>query len=329
MQNRQENSDNLELAFDNNRLVAHLYGEFDQNLALIEQRLNIKANVRGNHILLKGNPVKLAQAQKILSSLYSSLEEGNEIEIANVDAMIRMVEREINGGEKDNKSFMSKSHIHMARIKTKKTTIIARSPAQNSYIRALEENDIIFAIGPAGTGKTYLAVAYAVSLLERGAINRIILSRPALEVGERLGFLPGDMREKVDPYLRPLYDALFDMMAADKVERYIANNIIEIAPLAFMRGRTLANAIIILDESQNTTQTQMKMFLTRLGENSKLIITGDPSQIDLEKDQKSGLIEAINILDNIEQITMKYFSKDDIVRHELVSKIVAAYEKQI
>jgi phosphate starvation-inducible PhoH-like protein len=219
-----------------------------------------------------------------------------------------------------------KAKLSMAQISTRKKTIVARTPTQDAYMRALERSELVFGVGPAGTGKTYLAVAQAAQLLERGAIDRIILSRPAVEAGERLGFLPGDMKEKVDPYLRPLYDALYDMMPGDKVERAITAGVIEIAPLAFMRGRTLANAAVILDEAQNTTSMQMKMFLTRLGENARMIITGDPSQVDLPRGVKSGLVEALQILHGVEGVSVIRFRDVDVVRHPLVARIVRAYE---
>ena len=215
----------------------------------------------------------------------------------------------------------------MAAISTTRKTIHARTPTQNTYIRAMERSELVFGTGPAGTGKTYLAVAHAAALLERGAVDRIILSRPAVEAGERLGFLPGDMKEKVDPYLRPLYDALYDMMAPERVERALTAGIIEIAPLAFMRGRTLAHAAIILDEAQNTTSMQMKMFLTRLGEGSRMIVTGDPSQIDLPNNQVSGLVEALDLLPDIEGIDAIAFDASDVVRHKLVGRIVRAYDR--
>ena len=227
----------------------------------------------------------------MLESLYGLLEEGRSLEIANVDTMIRMIETE--DSQLTLPTLEKKGRVRMAQIATRKATIVARTPAQDAYMRAMERAELVFGIGPAGTGKTYLAVAHAATLLERGDINRIILSRPAVEAGERLGFLPGDMKEKVDPYLRPLYDALYDMMRPEHVERCITSGIIEVAPLAFMRGRTLANAVVILDEAQNTTSMQMKMFLTRLGENSKMIVTGDPTQIDLPRGEKSGLVEAV------------------------------------
>jgi phosphate starvation-inducible PhoH-like protein len=223
-------------------------------------------------------------------------------------------------------SIEPKGRLSMAQIATRRRTVLARTPMQDAYIRAFERVELTFGIGPAGTGKTYLAVAYAAAMLERGAVDRLILSRPAVEAGERLGFLPGDMREKVDPYLRPLYDALYDMMPAEKVERGLASGVIEVAPLAFMRGRTLANAVIILDEAQNTTAMQMKMFLTRLGENSRMVVTGDPSQIDLPAGQASGLIEAIRLLDGVSGIAQVRFTSADVVRHPLVQRIVEAYD---
>jgi phosphate starvation-inducible PhoH-like protein len=318
-------SSQLELAFEDNRLAAQLYGDFDQNLALIEQRLHVTATPRGNHLMLKGAAGEVDQARRVLDSLYATLEEGRTVDIANVDAMIRMIEQE--DSQLTLPTLEKKGRVRMAQIATRKATIVARTPAQDAYMRAMERAELVFGIGPAGTGKTYLAVAHAATLLERGDINRIILSRPAVEAGERLGFLPGDMKEKVDPYLRPLYDALYDMMRPEHVERCITSGIIEVAPLAFMRGRTLANAVVILDEAQNTTSMQMKMFLTRLGENSKMIVTGDPSQVDLPPGQRSGLIEAVQLLEGIEGIHVSRFNDKDVVRHALVGRIVRAYDE--
>lgn len=317
-------SSQLELAFEDNRLAAQLYGDFDQNLALIEQRLAVKATPRGNHVLLKGAASGVDQARRVLESLYGMLEEGQSIDISNVDSIIRMVQTE--DSQLTLPTMERKGKVRMAQIATRKATIVARTPAQDAYMRAMERSELVFGVGPAGTGKTYLAVAHAASLLERGDINRIILSRPAVEAGERLGFLPGDMKDKVDPYLRPLYDALYDMMRPEHVERCITSGMIEVAPLAFMRGRTLANAVVILDEAQNTTSMQMKMFLTRLGENSKMIVTGDPTQVDLPPGQKSGLVEALHLLDGIEGVHISRFSDKDVVRHALVGRIVRAYE---
>jgi phosphate starvation-inducible PhoH-like protein len=317
-------SSQLELAFEDNRLAAQLYGDFDQNLALIEQRLKVTATPRGNHLLLKGPASAVDQGRRVLESLYGMLEEGKALDIANVDTMIRMIESE--DSQLSLPTLEKKGKVRMAQIATRKATIVARTPAQDAYMRAMERAELIFGIGPAGTGKTYLAVAHAATLLERGDINRIILSRPAVEAGERLGFLPGDMKEKVDPYLRPLYDALYDMMRPEHVERCITSGVIEVAPLAFMRGRTLANAVVILDEAQNTTSMQMKMFLTRLGENSKMIVTGDPSQVDLPRGEKSGLVEATALLEGIEGVHISRFGDKDVVRHALVGRIVRAYD---
>ncbi|MEO6014174.1 MAG: PhoH family protein [Devosia sp.] len=317
-------SSQLELAFEDNRLAAQLYGDFDQNLALIEQRLKLTATPRGNHLLLKGAASAVDQGRRVLESLYALLEEGRSLDIANVDTMIRMIETE--DSQLTLPTLEKKGKVRMAQIATRKATIVARTPAQDSYMRAMDRAELVFGMGPAGTGKTYLAVAHAATLLERGDINRIILSRPAVEAGERLGFLPGDMKEKVDPYLRPLYDALYDMMRPEHVERCITSGVIEVAPLAFMRGRTLANAVVILDEAQNTTSMQMKMFLTRLGEGSKMIVTGDPSQIDLPRGEKSGLVEATALLDGIEGVHITRFNDKDVVRHALVGRIVRAYD---
>ena len=314
----------LELAFEDNRLVSQLYGEFDQNLALIEQRLGVEANSRGNHVMLRGGANAVDQARRALESLYDMLEEGRPVSVGDVDGVIRMVQSEDN--QLSLPTLEKKGKVRMAQIATRKATIVARNPAQDGYIRAMDRFEMVFGVGPAGTGKTYLAVAHAATLLERGEISRIILSRPAVEAGERLGFLPGDLKEKVDPYLRPLYDALYDMMQPEVVERCLAAGTIEVAPLAFMRGRTLSNAAVILDEAQNTTSMQMKMFLTRLGENSKMIVTGDPTQVDLPRGEKSGLVEALHLLDDVEGIHISRFSDKDVVRHELVARIVRAYE---
>jgi len=317
-------SSQLELAFEDNRLAAQLYGDFDQHLALIEQRLGVQATPRGNHVMLRGAASSVDQARRVLESLYAMLEEGQPVDVANVDTVIRMIETE--DSQLVLPTLEKKGRVRMAQIATRKATIVARTPAQDAYMRAMERSELVFGVGPAGTGKTYLAVAHAATLLERGDINRIILSRPAVEAGERLGFLPGDMKEKVDPYLRPLYDALYDMMRPEHVERCITSGVIEVAPLAFMRGRTLANAVVILDEAQNTTSMQMKMFLTRLGENSKMIVTGDPTQVDLPRGEKSGLIEAVKLLDGIEGVHISRFNDKDVVRHALVGRIVRAYE---
>ena len=314
----------VDLVFDNNRLASTLYGEFDQNLALLERRLGIDARARGNMVTLAGPPGALALARRVLESLYERLLEGNDVQGGDVEGAIRMAESA--EAQLTLPTLDESSRMRLAQIATRKKSVAARTPMQDTYIRAMDRCELVFGVGPAGTGKTYLAVAFAAAMLERGDVERIILSRPAVEAGERLGFLPGDMKEKVDPYLRPLYDALYDMMPADKVERGLQSGTIEVAPLAFMRGRTLARAAIILDEAQNATAMQMKMFLTRLGEDSKMIVTGDPTQIDLRPGESSGLVEATRILDGVEGIAIARFTGVDVVRHPLVQRIVAAYE---
>jgi len=312
------------VAFDDNRLTQELFGEFDKNLAAIEQRLGVEAVARGNQVTLRGSADATARARLALDSLYHRLQSGQSISPGDVDGAVRMAAA--SAAQPSLPSLEPRGRLTMAQISTRRRTVLARTPTQDAYIRAFERSEMTFGIGPAGTGKTYLAVAYAAAMLERGAVDRLILSRPAVEAGERLGFLPGDMREKVDPYLRPLYDALYDMMPAEKVERGLTSGVIEVAPLAFMRGRTLSNAVIILDEAQNTTTMQMKMFLTRLGENSRMVVTGDPSQIDLPAGQKSGLVEAVHLLEGVSGIAQVRFTAADVVRHPLVARIVEAYD---
>jgi phosphate starvation-inducible PhoH-like protein len=278
---------------------------------------------QGNHVLLKGAPASLSEARIVFDTLKGRVAAGHSVTVGDVDGALRLVESPPMVMDA-NKS--AEGGRATAQISTRRKTLIARTPRQDTYIRAMEKADLTFAVGPAGTGKTYLAVAYAASMLERGLVERIILSRPAVEAGERLGFLPGDMKEKVDPYLRPLYDALYDMMPAEKVEKGMSSGEIEIAPLAFMRGRTLSNAAVLLDEAQNTTQAQMKMFLTRFGEKSKMIVMGDPSQIDLPRGQGSGLVEAVRLLKGVEGVKTIEFDEKDVVRHALVARIVSAYE---
>ena len=313
------------LTFDNNKHANTLYGQFDENLAHIERKLGVVARSRGNQLFLEGDPSATEKARRALDTLYGMIRSGQHIGTSDVDGALRMA---IAADDQPMlPTLETKSRMSAAQIATRKRTIQARTPTQDQYMRALERAELVFGVGPAGTGKTYLAVAHAAMLLERGLVERIILSRPAVEAGERLGFLPGDLKEKVDPYLRPLYDALYDMMPGDKVERAIAAGVIEIAPLAFMRGRTLAHAAIILDEAQNTTSMQMKMFLTRLGENARMIVTGDPSQIDLPPGQKSGLVEALDILHGVPGIVTVRFTQKDVVRHPLVGEIVGAYDR--
>lgn len=312
------------LTFDNNDHARSLFGQFEQNLTIIENRLGLDIRSRGNQVSIKGDPTATEQARRALDFLYEQLQKGGkDPEAADVQGALRM---SIAADDQLQLPTMDGKKIVAAQISTRKKTIVARTPNQDKYMRALERCELVFGVGPAGTGKTYLAVAHAAMLLERGHVERIVLSRPAVEAGERLGFLPGDMKEKVDPYLRPLYDALYDMMPGDQVERALTAGVIEIAPLAFMRGRTLSNAAVILDEAQNTTSMQMKMFLTRLGENGRMIVTGDPSQIDLPRGEKSGLVEALSVLNEVEGIAEVRFAAKDVVRHPLVTKIVSAYD---
>jgi len=312
------------LTFDNNKLAGALYGQFDENLARLEQKLGVDIRPRGNQLTIRGSSVAAEQARRALDHLYGILQKGADVAQSDVDGAVRMA---MAADDQLSLPTLERKGLTAAQIATRKRTIYARSANQDAYMRALERSEMVFGVGPAGTGKTYLAVAHAAMLLERGMVERIVLSRPAVEAGERLGFLPGDMKEKVDPYLRPLYDALYDMMAADKVERAITAGVIEIAPLAFMRGRTLAHSAVILDEAQNTTPMQMKMFLTRLGENSRMIITGDPTQIDLPPNTKSGLVEALRVLDGVTGIVTVRFNEKDVVRHPLVAEIVSAYDR--
>ena len=313
----------LVLAFDDNRLASMLFGQYGQNLALIERRLGVVAEQRGNHVSIAGSRDGVEQARRVLEGLYERLKHGDELVSGDVEGAIRMAIAQGSLFDYD----PGTARATFEEINLRKRPVRARTAAQDAYIRALRRYALVFGIGPAGTGKTWLAVAHAVQLFERKEVDRIILSRPAVEAGERLGFLPGDMREKVDPYLRPIYDALYDLMDARIVERALETTEIEIAPLAFMRGRTLSNAVVILDEAQNTTAMRMKMFLTRLGENSRMIVTGDPSQVDLPPGQISGLAEATRLLNNVEGIGVVAYSAEDVIRHELVARIVEAYDK--
>jgi phosphate starvation-inducible protein PhoH and related proteins len=313
----------IEITFDDNRKLADVLGEFDANLALIENKLGLRAVVHGNVVVLDGDKETCLLGKAVLDTLYQRARAGAAIAQGDVDGALRHF---TNGTEALPGLKSPEPLPSFGELKTRKRTIIARTPAQSSYIKALQSREMVFGTGPAGTGKTYLAVAYAASCLERGEVDRLILSRPAVEAGERLGFLPGDMKEKVDPYLRPLYDALYDVLAPERVERGLDTKAIEIAPLAFMRGRTLSHSIIILDEAQNCTAMQMKMFLTRLGEGSKMIITGDPSQVDLPPGQSSGLADALTVLDGVEGIGHVAFTRADVVRHPLVGRIIEAYE---
>ena len=303
--------------FEDNRHLNRLLGEYDGHLALLEERLGIEAQAHGNVVTLTGPTAACETARDVLEKLYARIRQGEDIGPGDVDGLLRHARND--GAPTDG----------LAQIRTRRRMVTARSPTQSAYIEALQRVDLVFGIGPAGTGKTYLAVAYAAQCLERGLVDRIVLSRPAVEAGERLGFLPGDMREKVDPYLRPLYDALYDVLPQAKVERDLDTGVIEIAPLAFMRGRTLAHSFVILDEAQNTTSMQMKMFLTRLGEGSKMAVTGDPSQVDLPPGQRSGLEEAVGLLSGVRGIEAIRFTSADVVRRDLVARIVDAYDHAV
>ena len=312
----------LELEFEQPHLLGPLFGEFDRNLVAIEDRLGVYIAARGARVQIEGEPEAAARARDVLLGLYNRLDEGQDVDTGMVEAVIAM------SGQPTLEGIISKdvSEPPKVMIRTRKKTIVPRSQMQAVYMEALARDDMIFALGPAGTGKTYLAVAQAVQQLIGGSVDRLILSRPAVEAGERLGFLPGDMKDKVDPYLRPLYDALYDMLPAEQVERRIASGEIEIAPIAFMRGRTLADAFVILDEAQNTTPAQMKMFLTRFGANSRMVICGDPRQVDLPDPGKSGLADAVGRLEGVQSIATVRFGAGDVVRHPLVGRIVEAYE---
>jgi phosphate starvation-inducible PhoH-like protein len=310
----------VEIEFDRANLLAGLFGQFDQNLITIENRLGVWIQARGTRVAIEGEEQAIARARDVLLTLYSRLERGLPADSGDVEAAIATTDIPSLEG------LTRPGSTETPSIRTRRKTIFARNPAQARYIEVLGATDVIFALGPAGTGKTYLAVAQAVQQLIAGSVDRLILSRPAVEAGERLGFLPGDMREKVDPYLRPLYDALYDMLPSEQVERRIASGEIEIAPIAFMRGRTLAHAFVILDEAQNTTPLQMKMFLTRFGEGSRMVICGDPNQVDLPDPGKSGLADAVARLEGVAGIGVSRFSSKDVVRHPIVGRIVEAYE---
>ena len=312
----------LEIVFDKPQLLGRLFGQYDQNLVAIENRLGVYVSARGNRVQIEGQAENAARARDVLSGLYNRIVQGQDIDSGAVEAVIAMSDEPTLDGIVR----QDVSQPPSVMIRTRKKTIVPRSATQIRYMESLNRADIIFALGPAGTGKTYLAVAQAVQQLIQGTVDRLILSRPAVEAGERLGFLPGDMKEKVDPYLRPLYDALYDMLPAEQVERRIASNEIEIAPIAFMRGRTLSDAFVILDEAQNTTPAQMKMFLTRFGMNSRMVVCGDPRQIDLPDIGKSGLADAVGRLTGVHGIEMVRFGAADVVRHPVVGRIVEAYE---
>lgn len=309
------------ITFKNLELTRELFGHHNHNLDKISEALKVEIHTRGNSLLVNGTPQNVDLAEKLINQLYHLLEDNFSFEEADIDAAINTV--------KSNADSQLKKIFLTTIFKTvRNKPITPRNPSQQRYVEAINTNDILISIGPAGTGKTYLAMAMAMAAFSKGEVKKIILTRPAVEAGEALGFLPGDLAQKINPYLRPLYDALYDMMEFEKAKALIEQDTIEIAPLAFMRGRTLNNAFIILDEAQNTTSEQMKMFLTRIGYGSKAIVTGDITQVDLPAGKKSGLIEAKKILTNIKGIGFIYFSKDDVVRHKLVSDIINAYEKK-
>ncbi len=313
----------IEIVFDKPQLLGALFGEYDQNLVAIENKLGVYISARGNRLHIEGPEHATARARDVLTSIYNRILKGEDIDSGAVQAIISM------SAQPELEGIIRNEHgdTPAVMIRTRKKTIVPRSATQIRYMEALAKHDIIFALGPAGTGKTYLAVAQAVAQLITGSVDRLILSRPAVEAGERLGFLPGDMKEKVDPYLRPLYDALYDCLPAEQVERRIASGEIEIAPIAFMRGRTLANSFIILDEAQNTTPAQMKMFLTRFGENSRMVVCGDPKQVDIPGGASmSGLADGVGRLEGVEGIATVRFTVADVVRHPIVGRIVEAYE---
>ncbi|MDM8552039.1 PhoH family protein [Desulfobacterales bacterium HSG2] len=307
------------VTFSDIELSRQLFGEHNNNLRRIADAIGVAIHTRGNSVFIQGDTIEASLAQNVLRQLYGLLKSGYPVYPNDIDYAVRAL-------SKDDRIQLKDIFMDTVYITSKKRAITPKSPAQKKYIDAMRDFDIVFGIGPAGTGKTYLAMAMAVAALSKGLASRIILTRPAVEAGEALGFLPGDLTEKVDPYLRPLYDALHDMMRFEKVSNLMQQGVIEVAPIAFMRGRTLNDSFIILDEAQNTTSEQMKMFLTRIGFSSKAVITGDITQVDLPADRQSGLIEAKNILQEIKGIKFVFFSKSDVVRHRLVQEIIKAYE---
>ncbi len=315
------------LEFSDNRLLIDLCGEYDRNLVLVEHRLGVQILRRGNRLTVVGQTGSVQLAYDALRDLYGRLEVGHSVDAGDIDGALR-TGRSSTGAGTPATGQMEMFEDGQFEIKTRRKAVVPRTTAQKSYLRSLFRHELAFSIGPAGTGKTYLAVAVGVSMFIDGNVDRIVLSRPAVEAGERLGFLPGDMKEKVDPYMQPLYDALHDFLPGRQIARLLEEKKIEIAPLAFMRGRTLSNCFIVLDEAQNATEMQMKMFLTRLGEGSRMVITGDLTQIDLPRGQGSGLADAERRLRGIEGISFDQFTSKDVVRHPLVARIVDAYERE-
>ncbi len=316
-----------ELEYADNRLLIELCGEYDANLTAIESRLGVQIVRRGNVLTVIGQDEARDTAVRVLDALYQRLESGKSVEAADIDRELRMFPADMIVSEDQIELFKGDAAARVE-IKTRKKLIEPRTDAQKAYVENLFENELTFGIGPAGTGKTYLAVAVGVNMFIGGHVDKIILSRPAVEAGEKLGYLPGDMKDKVDPYMQPLYDALNDFLPGKQLAKMLEEKVIEIAPLAFMRGRTLSNAFVVLDEAQNATSMQMKMFLTRLGEGSRMVITGDRTQIDLPRGVSSGLRDAERLLRHIKSISFNYFTAKDVVRHHLVAKIIEAYEAE-
>ena len=314
------------LQFDDNELVPFLFGEHDSHLSQIEEELDVEITARGNELVVTGTKPNLRAAQSVFDVLWERLVKGMEVGTEEVTSAIAVARSPMDAATRDTAmAALKESHV---KVKAKNKSITARNAKQAEYLDAIHKNNLVFGLGPAGTGKTFLAVAQAVTMMQAGEIDRLILCRPAVEAGERLGFLPGTMQEKIDPFLRPIYDALHDMLPPDQIARRLADGTIEIAPLAFMRGRTLSSAVVILDEAQNTTPAQMKMALTRIGEGSRMIITGDLSQTDLPAGQKSGLHDAIDVLRGVKDVAMVRFAEGDVVRSRLVKNIVEAYDKR-
>ncbi|QQA43319.1 PhoH family protein [Pelagovum pacificum] len=311
------------LEFPDNFLLIDLCGEYDRNLTDIESRLSVQILRRGNQLSLLGEPDSRAAAAELLQSLYTRLESGRSVEPADIERELRMAPDPAQAESEEQIEMFQGGRVE---IKTRKKMVEPRTDAQKAYVKSLYEKELAFGIGPAGTGKTYLAVAVGVNMFIQGKVDKIILSRPAVEAGERLGFLPGDMKDKVDPYMQPLYDALNDFLPGKQAAKLMEEKQIEIAPLAFMRGRTLSRAFVVLDEAQNATTMQMKMFLTRLGEGSRMVITGDRSQVDLPRGVSSGLADAERLLGHIPKISFNYFTSKDVVRHPLVAAIIEAYD---
>ncbi len=315
------NSDKSEIVIESNEIARELYGEHEKNLRIIDSVMDVKLSTRGNILFISGGPRNTADAKILIEQLLNLIKKGISLTKSDIELAAHLI-------QEDNSISLVELFTDTVIVSNRHRRITPRSKNQKIYLDSIRNYDIVFGIGPAGTGKTYLAMAMAIQSLLNKKVDRIILTRPAVEAGEKLGFLPGDIAEKVNPYLRPLYDALYDMMDFDKAQRLIERGDIEVAPLAFMRGRTLHSAFIILDEAQNTTSEQMKMFITRMGLNSKIVITGDITQIDLPEGKRSGLVEAHNILKDIEGIAFIYFDEHDVVRHHLVQKIIKAYERK-